>query len=115
MKYDYTKLKGMADNRIAKYGKGVVINRQIQGNRDPLQGTYETTPQAVQANAVQETYELKNIDNELIKQGDVKLLIDTEVFMNEVITMQGVDYTIIYVEPLSPGETLMLTTIYVRR
>jgi hypothetical protein len=115
MSYNYGKLKGTADSLIAKFGKDVVINRQAQGAYDPLQGTYETTTQTIQAKAVQETYSLTNIDNELIKQGDVKLLIDTEVFLNEVITIQGVNYTVTHVEPLSPAETLMFTTIYVRR
>jgi len=76
----YDRSKALAVRMLAprsKGGKGLemTLTRSVKGPRDPDSGAATAVITNYQGSAFRDTYDLADVDNTLIKSGDVKLLV----------------------------------------
>ena len=109
----YDRGKALAMRMLAprsKGGKGLemTLTRTVKGPRDPDTGGTPNVVTNYQGSAFRDTYDLKDIDNALIKAGDVKLLVSpvqldgTDMPVpstQDSVLFDGTKYTIAGVSP----------------
>lgn len=116
--FDYARPKATADRLITRFGQSGTLQRPSTTGPDynPTIGT--PTPYTVTF-AVTE-YADREIDGERIKSTDKKVLLAKgslaiEPKTSDKLLIGGVAHSIIRVEPLAPGGTVVMWTLQVRR
>jgi len=113
----YSKTISGASKSIAKAGQLVQIVRHKKGAFDPVSGKDATgTKTIATSNALTLNYNDSLIASGVVKQGDVKVLIESVniVIVGDVIkTVQG-DFRVINVKELSPNGEVILYELQCR-
>ncbi len=122
---DYTRMTATAKRLIEKNGRTVTLRHKVEADADGDRPWAETTGKSVEADAVGVflDYTLAEIDGELIRRGDQKVLFaatseeleGTHVEDFDEVDDGGVIWKIQGVEPLCPGDTCLMYTMQVRR
>ena|GEM_PF-1261110 len=122
---EYTNASDLAARLIAKKGRPLILRR-----REDAVPSDPARPWAVDRGGVHDhqmygvvlDYHKKNIDGELIKRGDKRVLVAASELVIEpaprdlVFERDGSDeWTVVSVEVLRPGETSILYTLQIRR
>lgn len=111
----YTSLQATAAKLIASKGQLVTVRGLTPGTYDQATLTQSETPVVVfSGNAVTLDFPAKEIDGELVKRGDTKVLLPVtsstmaEIKLGYTITIGGVLHRISMVKPIRPGGTIVL-------
>ncbi|MFP1634091.1 hypothetical protein ACLB6G_20365 [Zhengella sp. ZM62] len=117
MTYDYTRPEATAQRLIAKFGQSVTLTKVTKVWNDWNPGVNLTEYSAT--GAVMD-YADREIDGTVIKAGDKRVYLSTEGLTVEpdttdTLTVGGVVHSIIRVDPLNPGGTVVMWTLQVRR
>jgi hypothetical protein len=102
------KVKAKLAKASAKVGDGsslVYLNQKSRGAGDPTSPPTENVTPILLVDAIVKTYNLKLIDNDLIRGGDIQLISNGEVAINQndEIDVNGKIYAVIAVEVKSPA------------
>jgi hypothetical protein len=111
--FDYSRLKATADRLIARFGKTAQIVTTTTSGPDYDPTVTEATTDAT---VVELDYSLTNRNETLVQQGDKLFLVEADAApdMEAKIRLDGVDYAMIDVQPLSPGATVLLYEVQAR-
>jgi hypothetical protein len=114
----YTRPIATADRLVTKYGGVAVLTRSIPGAYNPATGmTAAATVTTYTVRAFRENYALKDVDGTLVKQGDVRLLMNPNATngtamaqpatATDTILFDGTTYAVIGVDPFDfAGESV---------
>lgn len=128
---DYTKPRQTAQRLIANFGMAGTIRRTITTGGDPwTPGSGTTTVTNAACRVVTDSYKVHERDGTLIQTGDRKLLVSTEGIVlpaypdqpktanvpdvADTIIVNDEAMAIVNVEPLVPGDTVLMWTIQAR-
>jgi len=107
MRFDYSQIKATADRLINRFGKdAVLVTTTTTGPAfDPT--VTEVTTDIILAEI---GYSLTNRNESLVQAGDKVWLVqaDAEVPLDAKIRLDGTDYSMVDVQPLNPGGTVLL-------
>lgn len=102
---------------IAEFGRSVTIKRDNKGVFDPLTSTFigaSNTETIVRA--VVTGYRIHEIDGEIIKRGDKKVLFDSSADIRKGdLLIDGDTFTILDIEEINPGDTKLLFKAQARK
>lgn len=126
MSYGYGPLAAKAVTLIAKYGKTVTLERATSANpadaNKPWRGPVQAAPLTRTPKGLVASWEKNEIDGEHIRATDIKLLVagqdaqlvgvDIERFT--IATVDTVAYGCTNVNPVKPGDTVLLYTLRLR-
>lgn len=115
--FDYSGLKATAERLIERFGQSATLTSYSEGG-DAWNPTLTPSNAAVQVAVFD--YRNREIDGELILQGDKLVYLSTAGLtavpaISSTITIGGVKHSIIDVMPLSPGGTAVMYKLQVRR
>jgi hypothetical protein len=108
---DFNKLKNKVYNALKKQKVKCYIKRETEKIYNEETNEYESVEEIINGYAIVSAIDIKNIDNTLIKVGDVQIMcvLDKPPLMNEKIIINDKEYTIININPFSPDS---LNVIY---
>lgn len=120
MSFDYAEIAQVAHEILAEMGSAGLITRKERGGvYDPAAGAYPETTVTQSCTAV-----VFPIDQKLVN-GTTVLASDEQAYLSavglvlpappQVLTWQGVDYTLVRVKNLAPAGVSVLVDIIVRR
>jgi len=113
MTFDFARLKATADRLIARFGKtAVLVSFETSGpDFDPT--VTETTTDIT---LVELSYSLTNRNESLVQSGDKLFLVqaDAAPSLDDKIRLDGVDYAMVDVQPLSPGPLVLVYEVQAR-
>lgn len=117
----YADFADTARDLLAEFGAACALTRQGQGQGqyNPSTGTYDQAPAETQdAVAAVFPYPQKLIDGTTVMQGDQQAYVapglDWAPRATDVLTWQGVDYTVVSVKNLAPAGESVLFELQVR-
>jgi hypothetical protein len=118
-KFDYARMEATAQRLINKFGQDAIIRRvTVSGGTayDPTSGTTTTTDYA--AIIVVMKYTLNEIDGTLIKAGDKKVYLSTDIqsvpLLSDKLVIGSDVHSIESILPLNPAGTTLLYEIQAR-
>ena len=116
----YTDLRSAAEIMVTEYGQAVTLKRIAAGAYDPSTGTAAQTVTSYPGRAIMGNYSNRDIDGTLIMRGDrlATLACDTLGVVpskDDVLTVDGVDWTVQSVEPVDPGGVALIYRLQVRK
>lgn len=105
---------------IAEYGVLMTLSQETAGGYDPATGSLTTSTNTYPAYGVKLGYKRPDIDGTLVKVGDMKVLLSVdgltvEPSTTDTLTIGGIDWKILRVDPLEPGDTTIMYTLQVRK
>lgn len=118
MSFNYGPLKNTASRLLKKFGKPITINVLTGQNNDPVTGGKNPTYTDTTGNGVTLAYQGKEIDQSLIRTGDIKLIIedlDIEPVVGSTTTVSSDLYRVDAVEKVSPGPVNLIYIIRLRK
>lgn len=114
----YSGLAAVATNLLTDKGQAVTINRETSTSFDPVTGIDTVTPSSFSGVGAVFDYHRSEIDGNLIQKGDIRLLLNavtTEPLTDDEITIDGETYRVISVKPTSPGGTVVMYELQLRK
>lgn len=111
---DHNWAKELAADMIGEHGRGMILRTFTQSG-DPWSPTQ--TPVDVNVVGLQTAWTRSDRDEFLIETGDIKILIDSSVEPSIAgrIVDSGIDYSIIDVATIAPGEQTIFYKVQARR
>lgn len=108
--FDYARPKATAERLIKRFGKSGAI-RRMESSGDPWNPTL--APVDHDCTLVVTDYTLRERESTLIGAKDRKVLISTEGLTitptnSDKLRLGGVDYEIVRIDPLEPGDTVIM-------
>lgn len=105
----YGDLQSTANELLTEFGQAVTINKKVAGAYDPATGKSTVTTTTETTKGALFDYGSKDIDGQLILQGDKKLLLSqigiTDIDVNDTVTLGTTTYTVTQVKALNPAGT----------
>ena len=116
----YTDLRSVAEVRITEYGQSVTLKRIVAGAYDPSTGAAAQTVTSYPGRAYMGNYSSRDIDGTLILRGDRRATLACDTLgvvpsKDDVLTVDGVDWTVQSVEPVDPGGVALIYRLQVRK
>lgn len=111
-KFNYTNLRNTAIRLIDKFGR--------TATRRAITKTAGTTYNPVQTNTDTSIvgafikYSTSETDGTLIKAADKKLLAYDEILLSDIIIDGIIEYSVISVDPINPGDTKLIYKVQLR-
>lgn len=100
------KLKPTATKLINQFGKNISIKRITEGVYNVDTGTITNTETVINLVGVVSSPKINEIDNTLIEKTDLIVTVSDEVSLEDIVTIDGKDYTIKAVMPLYSGNLI---------
>ena len=100
------KLKNKATRLINDFGKNIKIKRITEGTYDVDTGTITNTEIVINLIGVISSPKINEIDNTLIEKTDLIVTVSDEVSLEDIVTIDGKDYTIKAIMPLYSGNLI---------
>ena len=121
MSFDYTRLRATAKRLIARFGQDITVNRTTGGSHDPVLGEVtggsdaSFTVKGVVLNASRVFRQ--PADQQLIQGGDQAVYLEAGQTINngEALTIDGAEWFVQELRPLSPAGTVVLYQALVRQ
>jgi hypothetical protein len=105
----YSDLQQSAQDLLSEFGQGIIINTKTPGAYNPVTGQSVITVTTQYGNGAIFDRGSRDIDGQLILQGDKKLLLSqigiTDIRVNDTVTIGFKDYTVTMVKTLNPAGT----------
>lgn len=116
MSFNYSGLQAVAMNQILDKGQSALLKRSTT-TYNPATGENVQVTTNTAINVVKDNFAKSEVDGTIIQTSDIKLLIDgsVEVFADDVIEISGVDYAVVNVDKIEPGDTLVYQEVQVRK
>lgn len=120
MSFNYSNIQATAQRLITKFGKDWAIRRNVKGTYNPSTNTRTTTStENHTVKAVKTEYKNYQVDGEVIKRGDFKLLVEAKGLSITPSTddeiVDGTDiYQIINIKEIKPATITIYYEIQVR-
>lgn len=118
---DYSRSAGTALAQIADKGRTITLSSNPDQVYDPATDTFtDGDPITVSVKALFTGYKQNQIDGEIIKSGDKRVLIAAAAMTgapdkDAVLTDGNVQYQVIDIDTLQPGDAPILYMLQVRR
>lgn len=100
------KLKSNATRLINDFGKNISIKRITEGAYNVETGTITNTETVINLIGVISSPKINEIDNTLIEKTDLIITVSDEVSLEDIVTIDGKDYTIKSILPLYSGNLI---------
>ena len=101
------KLKPTATKLINNFGKNISIKKISEGNYDVETGTITNSETVINLIGVVSSPKINEIDNTLIEKTDLIVTVsDVVVSLEDIVTIDGRDYTIKAIMPLYSGSLI---------
>jgi hypothetical protein len=106
----------IAVDLINQYGDDAVLEKIVLGTYNPSIGERPETITSYNTKVIQENFSYNDIQSGLIESGDqlVSISIDQPITPQDRIQIQGVDYNILDVSPISTQNKVVLYQLHVR-
>ena len=120
MPFDYSTMQAKATDLIARYGRSVTLvspSTELLDEAAPWKGVV-SEPTSASATAVFIDYDLSEIDNDLIRAGDMRCLItgaNSSAGSAKTLTDGNAVWNIVKVNQIKPGGTSMLFELQLRK
>jgi hypothetical protein len=103
--FTYPNTAATATRLLQRFGAACTLKRSGPAAYDPATGTVEPTLDTLATTAAVFAYPQKYIDGSLILQGDQQAFCvpGVEPKQGDVLSWQGIDYTVISVKPVAPA------------
>jgi len=114
----YNNLNATASSLLNRFGQSVTFSRSVVGTYDPATGSASTTVSTFTADAAGFDYDNSEVDDRSILSSDLKLLIAATGYVpkiNDLLTWNGVNYTVVMVAPLQPSSVAVIYECQIRR
>lgn len=113
--FDYSEILGKASELISRFGRQLVLRIKQSGGDgwNPVIGWDTSTYKGVQVALMRE-----EADGTVVKSGDIKYLMQAEfgeIKLADRVIDGDIEYNIVKVKPLYPGDTRLLSTVYCRK
>lgn len=116
---DYASMQTRAADKIAEYGQSITLTRAAvtgtaSGTRIPTYGT----PITITGYGVEIEYTASEIDGTIVQKHDIKLIVNaltTAPAVDDTCTYGGTSYRVMNVKKLSPGGTVLLYELQLRK
>lgn len=120
MSFDYADIARTADEILKEFGAAGLVTRKVPGgDYDPDTGTYPDVPVSQNCTAVVFPVDQKLVDGQTVLATDEQAYLSAVGLVTpkptEVLTWQGVDFTIQSVKNLAPAGVAVLVELIVRR
>lgn len=116
MTFDYSTLKDIAESQINDKGKTVTHVSVTSGTFNPATGEITDRSQtSASVKAVVTDFRDFQIDGSIIQRGDKMLLVSVEPSLVDKYTIDAVDYQVVNVKSISPGDADIVYKVQVRR
>lgn len=100
------KLKPTATRLINDFGKNIKIKRITEGAYNVETGTITNTETVINLIGVISSPKINEIDNTLIEKTDLIITVSDEVSLEDIVSIDGKDYTIKSILPLYSGNLI---------
>ncbi|MCK9532606.1 MAG: hypothetical protein M0R77_19130 [Gammaproteobacteria bacterium] len=110
--YDYSTLANTAISLIDRFGR-TIIRRRATKSGDNWNPTISYTDTNIIG--VSLGYKANEIDGNLIKATDKKILTYDEVIVSDKIVDNSIVYEVISVDTINPGDTILIYKVQIRR
>lgn len=116
----YGNLKGLATKLLRQYGRDATLLRTTPGTYDSVTGeeTGSTTEMLPAKGVLTDVHEDSRLaQGSTVMVGDRALLLEASFGLQktDTITMDGQSWNIVHFLPLSPGDTVLLYEVHVRK
>ena len=109
------KLKPTATKLINNFGKNISIKKISEGNYDVETGTITNSETVINLIGVVSSPKINEIDNTLIEKTDLIVTVsDVVVSLEDIVTIDGRDYTIKAIMPLYSGNLIAYYKLVVK-
>lgn len=112
---DYAKLQKTTASVIASVGAPIVIASASASDYNASTGEAETNTKKLTGSAVRFDYDLSQVDGELIRGTDARLVSTVQAKPGDVVVFAGERLRAIDCKPLSPAGVSLYFEIQVRR
>lgn len=103
-----------AKELIDEFGKNISIKKISEGAYDVDTGTITNTETVINLIGVVSSPKINEIDNTLIEKNDLIVTVSDEVSLEDIVTIDGRDYTIKAVMPLYSGNLIAYYKLIVK-
>jgi len=108
-----------AKRLLTRYGQALTITHyDTSDTYDSATGVAESIPSTQSGYGAIFDYKNSEMDGTLIEKGDKKLLLSavdiTAPQLTDIVTIAGIDYTIVSINTLSPGGVVVMYTCQLR-
>lgn len=115
----YDDLQITAANLLSQFGQSLTITSKSAGAYNPATGTSIITGSTQSGIGAVFDYGTKDIDGQLILQGDKKLILSqvgiTSINVDDLVTIGAKTYTVIMVKELNPAGTNVMYICQLRK
>lgn len=114
----YGDMAAVANRLLTDKGQLVVFTRITTNFFNPTTGINETIASTFSGYGAAFDYNQAKIDGTMIKRGDIRLLLEavtTEPKQDDKATIDGDDYLVMNVKPLSPAGTVVTYEVQLRK
>lgn len=116
MTFDYSTLRDIAEAQINDKGKTVTHVSVTSGTFNPATGAITgSTQTSASVKAVVTDFRDFQIDGSIIQRGDKMLLVSAKPALVDKYTIDAIDYQVVNVRSISPGDTDIVYKVQVRR
>jgi len=126
MSFDYTELQTVATELIGEFGGNVTITHVTVGTHDAITGVISgvtTTQQTVKAVLFDYTNKesgAANIDGEVIRSGDKKMLVSAndltaDIVLTDTVTVSGTVWRVMNIKITRPAAVTIIYEVQLRR
>jgi hypothetical protein len=114
----YDRASSTAKQMIGKYGRDLVLKRNIEGTFDPATYAFSgTSSPEVSCKGIVTNFKINEVDGTIVLRTDKKIILDADALpeQNDKIIDGTDEYTIVNVDSLEPGNTTLLYKVQARR
>lgn len=116
MTFNYAATAATALGLLTRFGAAATLKRQTAGSYNPATGAATVTSTSLATTAVVFAYPQKVVDGTLVKEGDQQAYLASSPVpaQGDVLTWQGVDYTVVAAKAVSPAGVAVLHECQIR-
>lgn len=119
--FDYTSIRALAEGQIREYGRTMTLIRPSATGFDPETGAYAAgTSTEYEVVGISTKFSRKEIDGTFVQAADQKVLlaadtISTVPTVSDLLKIGEETWSILQVQEVSPGGTVLLYTLQIRK
>lgn len=117
-KFDYDAMQATASRLLDKFGSQTTVRVVTGKTYNPATGSNDKTYTNATGNGVTVNFRNSEIDGDLVRSSDIKLIIEnltTEPVVDSEVTVRGGVYRVMDVMPLNPAGTNLIYTLQLRK
>lgn len=116
----YEDMRDVATDLIGDFGASLSVERDSEGAYDPATGVTSDSTTTFTSKGIVSSFSNSEIDGTNIKVGDLSVFVKSKPSgwvpeIRDKVTINGVEYFIVNVQPLSPGGTDLAYQIQIRK